>query len=194
MPSPGSCDSVENGFTCRPDISHSWGQYSPFYSVPSEISPNVPPQCDITFAQILSRHGARYPNTKKSKKYGKTVSRIQKNVHSFTGNYTFLEKYDYALGAEQLTAFGVQEMVNSGMAFYERYADLANDVSKGPFVRASGGQRVVDSANNFTLGFHNAKAAAAGTDLSYPYGLIVISEDDGSNNTCVLCPPLIWLP
>ena len=111
------------------------------------------------------------------------MSEIQEKVHSFTGNYTFLEEYNYALGAEQLTAFGVQEMVNSGTEFYERYADLAIKVSKGPFVRASGLQRVVDSANHFTSGFHTAKASTAGSDPSYPYDLVVISEAEGSNNT-----------
>lgn len=178
-----SCDSVENGFTCRPDISHLWGQYSPYYSVQSEISPNVPPQCSITFAQILSRHGARFPSAKKSKKYRKTVSKIQKHVHSFKGKYKFLKHYDYSLGADDLTVFGVQEMVNSGLDFYERYADLAKSVSKGPFVRASGEQRVVDSANHFTMAFHTAKVSAAGDDAAYPYDLVVISERKGSNNT-----------
>ncbi len=115
------------------------------------------------------------------------MSKIQKNVHSFTGDYQFLEKYHYALGAEQLTAFGVQEMVNSGTAFYERYADLANQLPKGPFVRASSAQRVVDSANHFTSGFHTAKVTTSPkiSDPSYPYELVVISEADGSNNTYV---------
>ena len=104
-------------------------------------------------------------------------------MHSFAGDYKFLEKYNYALGAEQLTAFGVQQMVNSGTEFYERYADLANRVSKGPFVRASSEQRVVDSANHFTSGLHTAKASTIGSDSAYPYELVVISEAQGSNNT-----------
>ena len=111
------------------------------------------------------------------------MSKIQKNVHSFPGNYKFLEKYNYALGAEQLTAFGVQEMVDSGKVFYERYADLANSVSEGPFVRTSSEQRVVDSANNFTMAFHTAKASAGGSDRSFPYELVVLREGKGSNNT-----------
>ena len=107
-------------------------------------------------------------------------------MHSFTGDYQFLEKYHYDLGAEQLTAFGVQEMVNSGTVFYERYAELANRVSKGPLVRAASGQRIVDSANHFSSGFHTAKVSTSGVDPAYPYELVVISEAKGSNNTYVL--------
>lgn len=58
---PRSCDSVLQGYQCEPEISHYWGQYSPFYSVPSEISADVPRGCSVTFAQVLSRHGARDP-------------------------------------------------------------------------------------------------------------------------------------
>ena len=113
------------------------------------------------------------------------MSKLQKNVRSFKGDYKFLEKYNYALGAEQLTAFGVQEMVNSGTEFYERYADLAKTLVGGPYVRASGQQRVIDSANHFTSGFHTAKASTAGGDTAYPYNVTVISEAKGFNNSYV---------
>ena len=56
-----SCDSIFQGYQCEPEISHYWGQYSPFYSVPSEISADIPRGCSVTFAQVLSRHGARDP-------------------------------------------------------------------------------------------------------------------------------------
>ena len=186
--SPKSCDSVKEGYTCQTDISRLWGQYSPYYEVESEIPPGVPPQCTITFAQILSRHGARFPNPKKTKRYGKTIEKIQKNVRSFKGKYAFLQKYKYDLGADDLTPFGVQEMVNSGTDFFNRYEDLVKKLDKGPFVRASDQQRVVDSATNFTAGFHTAKVAAAVTDKAYPYDTVLINEQPGSNNTQVSFP------
>jgi hypothetical protein len=62
-----SCDTIFQGYQCEPEISHYWGQYSPFYSVPSEISADVPRGCSVTFAQVLSRHGARDPTVSSSR-------------------------------------------------------------------------------------------------------------------------------
>lgn len=43
------------------NIAHFWGQYSPYFAIDSSISEDVPSNCEITFAQVLSRHGARDP-------------------------------------------------------------------------------------------------------------------------------------
>lgn len=59
-----SCDSTFQGYQCEPEISHNFGQYSPFYSVPSDISADIPHGCSVTFAQLLSRHGARDPTVR----------------------------------------------------------------------------------------------------------------------------------
>ena len=79
--------------------------------------------------------------------------------------------------------FGQQEMVASGIAFYNRYQKLTRDST--PFFRSSGEARVVESAENFTLGFHQAKEAdsSASCDDNYPYPILVISEAPGVNNT-----------
>lgn len=92
---------------------------------------------------------------------------------NFPGQYSFLKDYVYTLGADQLTAFGQQEMVNSGIAFRERYSVLAD--TNVPFVRSSGEARVVESAKNWTQGF------TSGDGTSIP--VLVISEAQGSNNT-----------
>lgn len=42
---------------------------------------------------------------------------------------------------------------------------------------------MVESAQNWTQGFHDAKRADSLRDSAYPYPIVVISEDDGSNNT-----------
>src|SRR5271163_1956016 len=55
------CDGVYQGYECQPEISHYWGQYSPYFSVPSEIPADIPNDCQVTFVQVLSRHGARDP-------------------------------------------------------------------------------------------------------------------------------------
>ncbi|RMZ75341.1 hypothetical protein DV738_g5533, partial [Chaetothyriales sp. CBS 135597] len=178
-----SCDSVENGYQCEPEISHFWGQYSAFYSVPSEISADIPAGCEITFAQILSRHGARDPTSSKTAVYNETVIALKANVSSdaFVGKYAFLADYEYDLGADLLSLFGQQQLINSGIKFFNRYASLAADNT--PFVRAGAQERVVESALNWTQGFHSARTAAGHADADYPYAVLEISEEDGQNNT-----------
>lgn len=51
------------------DIARSWGQYSPYFAVESAIPVNLPGNCEITFAQVLSRHGARDPTGQYRAKY-----------------------------------------------------------------------------------------------------------------------------
>lgn len=180
-----SCDSVQAGYTCSPEISHYWGQYSPFFSVPQTSAPSnaLPDGCSLTFVQSLNRHGARDPTASKTALYNATIQRIQASATSFGAGYEFLETYEYTLGADQLTTFGQQQLINSGKAFYARYEALTKVDS--PFVRSSSEDRVVESALNWTQGFHAARLAdtkAAGSD-TYPYDIVVISEDTGSNNT-----------
>jgi hypothetical protein len=150
--------------------------------VPSEISNRVPKKCSVTFAQILSRHGARDPTASKTAVYRNLTTKIKSRVKTFKGKYSFLADYNYTLGADQLTTFGQQELVNSGIKFFRRYSELAKRVT--PFVRSSSEARVVESAQNWTQGFHKAflEAKGHGAD-AYPYSITVISEADGSNNT-----------
>ncbi|ORY63225.1 histidine phosphatase superfamily [Pseudomassariella vexata] len=182
-PQSDSCDDSGHGFHCRPDISHFWGQYSPFYSVKSDISPSTPKGCNVTFAQVLSRHGARDPTLSKTVIYGALLARVQSTVTHYGKDFTFLSEYNYSLGADQLTHFGQQEMVNSGIHFYNRYKDLTRNSS--PFVRSAGQYRVVESAQNWTQGFHQARLADKHTDLpdTYPYGMVLIPEGSAFNNT-----------
>ncbi|KAH0338357.1 acid phosphatase, partial [Aureobasidium melanogenum] len=176
-----TCDSIQLGYQCQPQISHYWGQYSPYFSVPSEIPANIPLTCSVTFAQILSRHGARDPTASKTAKYNATIAKIKKNVANFTGKYAFLNDYEYTLGADQLTDFGRQQMENSGIKYYQRYADLARKAV--PFVRSSGESRVVESAEKWVDGFTQAKTDDFWANKQYPSVNVVISEAAGSNNT-----------
>jgi Histidine phosphatase superfamily (branch 2) len=178
-----TCDGIWNGYQCQPEISNYWGQYSPYFSIPSEISTDVPTGCEVTFAQILSRHGARDPTASHTALYSETIQQIQKNVLSFAGDYAFLQDYVYTLGADQLTTFGEQQMVNSGIKFYKRYEHLTKHHS--PFFRSSGQTRVVESAQNFSQGYHQARSADGNATApdAFPYSIILISEANGSNNT-----------
>ena len=150
--------------------------------MPSEIAAEIPGNCKVTFAQILSRHGARDPTFFKSMAYAALLGRLKKTVTSFPDRYRFLATYSYDLGSDQLTTFGRQQMVSSGVKFYDRYQQLASHVT--PFFRASGQQRVVESAEGFAKGFHasRSKDRGSGSD-SYPYDILTIDEGSGSNNT-----------
>lgn len=181
---PRCVDTPEGGYQCIPQISQFLGQYSPFFSVPSESPDIVPPDCKVSFAQVLSRHGARDPTASKSQIYDSTIQKLQAGNRHFSGKYSFLNSFTYTLGADQLTRFGEQEMINSGIAFYDRYEKLARVTI--PFIRASGEARVVESAQNFSQGFHQAKTSDKKPDAKYPYPILVVPEGDGFNNTYVI--------
>ncbi|KAK3390203.1 3-phytase A [Podospora didyma] len=176
------CDTPDRGWVCNPDAKL-WGQYSPFHSVPSPIDPLVPKGCSLTFAQILSRHGARDPTLSKSIAYAATIANIHETVTSYGYSYEFIKDYQYTLGADQLTAFGQQQMVNSGLESFRRYSSLAREAL--PFVRASGQERVVQSAVNWTMGFHQAGVDDQNftTPNILPYDIVVIPEASNVNNT-----------
>ena len=193
-----TCDTPESGFQCGVERSHFWGQYSPYYAVPSEIAPEVPQGCEVTFAQVLSRHGARDPTARKTAIYAELVDRIHERVEgeeAYDGACRFLRHYEYRLGADELTAFGRRQMVNSGIDFHRRYAGLAARV-EAPFVRSAGQKRVVDSAVEWAEGFHQSRSHSqrraqrrddggdgGRVEDAYPYDILIIPEGEEYNNT-----------
>ncbi|KAI1776457.1 acid phosphatase [Hypoxylon cercidicola] len=175
-----SCDNVEDGYTCSPEFSHSWGQYSGFFSVPSTIDASVPAECELTFVQMLSRHGARDPTAGKTATYNATVQRIHDSVTSYSEEYAFIKGYEYTLGADQLTTFGQRELIHAGYKFYQRYEQLAS--SNMPFFRSSDQARVVESAQNWTQGFQQAlQEQIANTNASLPYPILLLREESGND-------------
>jgi hypothetical protein len=108
------------------------------------------------------------------------VQKIHASTTSYSKQFKFIKDYEYRLGADQLTLFGQQQMINSGYKSYQRYKHLAQN--QAPFVRSSGKDRVVESAQNWTQGFHTARLHDDSHD-SFPYEIVVISEDAGQNNT-----------
>jgi hypothetical protein len=140
---------------------------------------------------VLSRHGARDPTASKTTAYNATIQKVHANAKSYPGKYAFLKDYEYTLGADQLTLFGEQEMINSGTNYYQRYQHLASKAT--PFIRSASEERVVESAQKWTQGFHRAKVNdrySKSKDSAYPYPMVIISEDPGYNNTLShdLCP------
>lgn len=157
--------------------------------MPSVIEASVPETCTVTFAQSLSRHGARDPTASKTQTYSDLIKSLKSKVGTFTGKYAFLNDYEYTLGADQLTTLGQQEMVNQGVKFYLRYKELAKHTTA--FVRSAGQQRVVDSAYNWTLGYQQAvqEVEKSGKNVS-SLAIEVIPEGAKYNNTLSIdnCP------
>lgn len=107
---------------------------------------------------------------------------LQNSSLSPPSNYAFLTNFTYTLGEDNLTHFGQQELVNSGLKFFDRYGALGN--ASAPFVRASGSARVIESAQNFTQGFNAAASNRSATTRLVPANsILVIPEADTSNDT-----------
>lgn len=103
-------------------------------------------------------------------------------MRSFGGRYAFLANYTYDLGADDLTAFGEQQMSESGVKFYKTYQRLTKTAI--PFIRSSGESRVVESAAQFAVGYGNAKKSdPSAVDQSFPSVDVIIAEDAQTNNT-----------
>ncbi|KAL1896935.1 hypothetical protein Cpir12675_002583 [Ceratocystis pirilliformis] len=166
-------------FAVNPSL---WGQYSPMFSVPTDISTAVPDQCKLTFGHVLSRHGARDPTMSKTKALNATIQRIHDDVLTYGPGYEFIRNYTYSLGADQLTDFGQRELFLSGAHFFNRYLSLAEN--SVPYIRASGQDRVIMSAVNWTQGFYDARMNKGIESPEKSRGtMLIIEENSTSNNT-----------
>ncbi|KFX90707.1 hypothetical protein V490_06316 [Pseudogymnoascus sp. VKM F-3557] len=179
---------INNGYQCHPEISHHWGQYSPYFTVPSEISASTPDSCEITFVQSLARHGARYPTYTKAILYKKLVQHILTIVNGiegeFEGKYEFLRSYKWSIGADKLTIVGIQQLTMMGFKLYQRYQSLAKDTI--PFIRSTDQDRMFASALWFVDGFEAARRKDpdhTGPDYDDGYPMLLIPEDPRYNNT-----------
>ncbi|KFH44539.1 3-phytase A-like protein [Hapsidospora chrysogenum ATCC 11550] len=176
---PGRGNNCEEDGSCVGTSPRLWGQYSPFFSVPSEVDPDIPAGCEVTFASVLSRHGARDPTIRKTVLYADVIERIQRHVTDYGSGFEFLQDYKYTLGNDQLTSFGEQQMVASGEAFGLRYRALVE--KHDPFIRAAGQGRVIVSAEKFTQGLY---AGLEGRDGDEQIGdILILPETDGFNNS-----------
>ncbi|KAG8529702.1 uncharacterized protein KY384_005183 [Bacidia gigantensis] len=191
-----SCDDVRNGYDNKTapcsGSAQLWGSYSPYFRTGSDDALKAPQGCQITFVQYLSRHGARSPATdppddpnkpyypnQKTGHYRDFITNLQSKIRNqhLQEPYAFLQKYTFNLGANSLTNFGKNELVNAGKQFYDQYSQLAKD--NDPFARASDMDRVIDSARKFGSGFYEAKHNSNKAD---PYPIINIREGSKFQN------------
>ncbi|KAK0207139.1 phytase [Desarmillaria ectypa] len=153
-------------------FTENWAQYSPFVSLAEY---QVPSNCMVTQINLLERHGARYPTNGSAARIISAIDKLTA-VGVFTNErMQFLANYTYDLGVADLVPFGAAQAYESGETFFQRYSYLV-DQDQLPFVRASGSDRVIKSATNWTAGF-----AAASYHIYNPLLSVILSEE--SNDT-----------
>ncbi|KAF8329901.1 phytase [Amanita rubescens] len=134
-------------------IQRNWGAYRPWFPVADYTPP--PEQCSITQVNILQRHGARYPTRGAQAGILAALDKLKSAEAYLHPHLIFLKSYEYDLRINDLVYFGAQQAKFTGKETFLRYPYLVNEDNL-PFVRASGSQRVIDSATNWTLGFTEA--------------------------------------
>ncbi|KAJ7047220.1 phytase [Mycena alexandri] len=160
------------------DPRKSWGAYSPFFPVEQYVPP--PGGCEITQVNILQRHGARFPTSGASINIISAVRKLQ-SVNEYTHPaMEFLPSFVYTLGTNDLVPSGALQSFEAGSTVFERYPHLVNQL---PFVRASSGLRVVNSANNWTAGFSTASHHKYNPSLS-----VILSEEGNDTLENHMCP------
>ncbi|KAF4575445.1 hypothetical protein EYR36_006805 [Pleurotus pulmonarius] len=95
---------------------------------------------------------------------------------------SFLRNFTYNLGTEDLVPFGAAESFSAGEVAFKRYAHLVTP-DQLPFVRASGSERVVLSATNWTAGFSLASHHVYSPKLS-----VILSEEGNDTLDDSMCP------
>ena len=154
------------------------GQLSPYFPNPIGFGVNeypLPPGANITQVQMLSRHGSRYPTTGSNvQAFGQRIANASGTFEA-TGALSFLNSWEYQLGAEILVPRGRQELFDSGVLHYYNYGQLYNPNSK-IIARSTHQDRMTKSAEYFLAGFFG---------LEWPNNvtLELIIEMPGFNNS-----------
>ncbi|KAG9310358.1 histidine phosphatase superfamily [Chiua virens] len=166
-------------FDLPQSLQQSWATYSPYFPVVKYVPP--PAGCDIV---QLERHGARYPTSGSGKSIEESVESI-KNATAFNSpSLQFVKDYNYTLENNgYLVPFGAAQSFDAGQEHYVRYASLVSEEML-PFVRASGDERVVESALNWTAGEKFGQSAIRVSSLPCPTNLTSRQGNDTLNNYC----------
>jgi hypothetical protein len=164
------------------EVQQAWAAHSPYFAA-AEYKP-PPEHCEIIQVNLLQRHGARFPTASSSEKMKKPLEQLMNAISYSDKTYEFLTEFEWDLGEAHLIPLGAKEAFVSGSEHYLRYKHLITS-DQLPFVRASGGERVIDSAANWTAGF-----ASASGEIYFPVISVIISEEMGANNTLEdsMCP------
>ncbi|KAH0831037.1 phosphoglycerate mutase-like protein [Lanmaoa asiatica] len=169
------------------DLFRSWGNLSPWYSVPHgafgiDEGAAPPAECDIKGVHLLHRHGARYPTAWAS--YGGPASlarRLHESAKEWdaTGRLAFLNGWWVVMRFTVLTPFGRQQLYGLGVSMRLKYGFLLEGFTaqnRLPVFRTESQDRMHASAVNFALGFF-------GWPLEGKYEQVITIESSGFNNT-----------
>ena len=161
----GSCQDMQHGYTCHQNITQLWGQYSPYFNVHEAANATkdvpvlrngLPENCSVVMLSLLARHGARRPTAHRCAEYQWTVEKLQYAITNLVipKQYDFIRSYNFDNTSEELTELGRIEMQNLGEQLGRRYGDLLSNykLKDTVFVRASGSERVEESAREWLRG------------------------------------------
>ncbi|KAG6906495.1 hypothetical protein DXG01_013674 [Tephrocybe rancida] len=158
----------------------SWAQYSPYFAAGEYES--APRNCRVTQVNIIQRHGARYPTSGTAQGITAALDKLLSVETYSDSSLNFLKTYTYPLGQEDLILFGASQTQDSGREHYERYKHLLSH-DQLPFVRATGMERVVLSATNWTAGFSLASHHVYKPRLS-----VILNEEANDTLNDHSCP------
>ncbi|KAL1940035.1 hypothetical protein VTO73DRAFT_9370 [Trametes versicolor] len=162
------------------DVQQSWSMYSPYFPAADYVAP--PASCQINQVHIIQRHGARFPTSGAAKRIQTAVAKLKAASNYTDPLLAFVTNYTYSLGQDSLVELGATQSSEAGQEAFTRYSSLVS-ADELPFVRASGSDRVVATANNWTAGF-----ALASSDSIKPVLSVIISEAGNDTLDDNMCP------
>ena len=113
----------------------------------------LPKGTNITWLNMLHRHGARYPTTGSGAfTFAQKVTNMTGKVQ-YTGELSFLNDWSFKLGANILVPVGKQELFDSGTLHYYQYGHLYNNNGSKIVARSTTQDRMTQSAEYFLAGF-----------------------------------------
>ncbi|KAG6840186.1 hypothetical protein C0991_008350 [Blastosporella zonata] len=154
--------------------------YSPYAAI--DEYQTAPKGCRVIQANILQRHGARYPTSGASKAIVTALTKLSSVKEYTDSSLEFLRSHTYALGTDVMVPFGASQSLASGREHYERYKYLLSQ-EQLPFVRASSVERVVHTASNWTTGFSLASHHIYNPTLS-----VILYKDANTTLADSMCP------
>ncbi|KAH7107819.1 phytase [Auriculariales sp. MPI-PUGE-AT-0066] len=151
----------------------SWGAYSPYQP---QAQYSVPAGCQVKMANVIQRHGARYPTEGATERIQKGIASMQAVPAWSEPLFEFIPAYRYHMGINDQVPFGARQSFDSGVEAARRYEKLGR-----PFVRASDSERVISSATNWTAGYvHIAEG-------SLP-DILIVDEKQNTTLDDSMCP------
>ncbi|KAF2017591.1 phosphoglycerate mutase-like protein [Aaosphaeria arxii CBS 175.79] len=169
------------GNTKNQNIFQSLANLSPYFPHPDGFGVNeypIPPGSNVSWLNMVHRHGSRYPEFSGRAPERTLGAKIMAAKGNFTahGPLSFLNSWEFLLGAEILVPIGKQELFNSGTLHYYQYGHLYPNNGSKIIVRSTTQQRMLESAEYFLAGFFGLGWTGNAT-------LELVIEEDGLNNT-----------